>query len=74
MSALFWGTHEERQEQQMKLHIECLQEKLESAMKDQKKVAQTEKEMEDLRKELQTFVDLSRKVEQDAIKIQDELA
>ena len=58
----------------MKLHIECLQEKLESAMKDQKKVAQTEKEMEDLRKELQTFVDLSRKVEQGAIKIQDELA
>ena len=58
----------------MKLHIECLQEKLEAAMKDQKKVAQTEKEMEELRKELQTFVDLSRKVEQDAIKIQDELA
>ena len=47
----------------MKLHIECLQEKLEASMKDQKKLQDTEKEMEDLRKELDSFVDLSKKVE-----------
>jgi len=29
----------------MKLHIECLQEKLEAAMKDQKKLVATEKEI-----------------------------
>jgi len=47
----------------MKLHIECLQEKLEAAMKDHKKLLNTEKEIEDLRKELQSFVELSKKVE-----------
>lgn len=57
----------------MKLHIECLQEKLEAALKDQKKLAQTEQEMDELKKELNSFVELSKKVEQDAIRIQGEL-
>ena len=57
----------------MKLHIECLQEKLEAALKDQKKLVQTEQEMDELKKELNSFVELSKKVEQDAIRIQGEL-
>ena len=66
--------HHIRCEQQMKLHIECLQEKLEGAVKDQKALAKRETEIEDLKKELKTFVDLSKKVEQDAVKAQNELS
>lgn len=58
----------------MKLHIECLQEKLELATKDQKMLAKRDTEIEDLKKELKTFVDLSKKVEEDAVKAQSELA
>jgi len=36
----------------MKLHIECLQEKLESATKDQKMLVKRDTEIEDLKKEL----------------------
>ena len=51
----------------MKLHIECLQEKLDTATKEKK--AQ-EDEVEKLKKELTTFIDLSKKVEEDSIKVQ----
>lgn len=44
--------HHIRCEQQMKLHIDSLQEKLETALKDQKKLFNSEKEMERLQKEL----------------------
>ena len=58
----------------MKLHIECLQEKLELAIKDQKELTKKEIEVDDLKKELKNFVDLSKKVEQDAIKAQSEVS
>ena len=58
----------------MKLHIECLQEKLELAIKDQKELTKKEIEVDDLKKELKSFVDLSKKVEQDAIKAQSEVS
>lgn len=54
----------------MKLHIECLQEKLDAATKD-KKVR--EEEVVNLKKELKTFIDLSMKVEADSVKVQNEL-
>lgn len=54
----------------MKLHIECLQEKLDIATKEKK--AQ-ETEVTSLKKELKTFIDLSKKVEEDSVKIQNEL-
>ena len=57
----------------MKLHIECLQEKLDVAGKDLKKLKKSEAETESLRKDLQQFVDLSKKVEQDSLKIREEL-
>jgi predicted RNase H-like nuclease (RuvC/YqgF family) len=55
--------HHIRCEQQMKLHIECLQEKLEQTSKDQKRLMKSENEVENLKKELKTFIDLSKKVE-----------
>ena len=58
----------------MKLHIECLQEKLELAIKDQKLLILRETEIEDLKKELKMFVDLSKKVEMDAVKAQSEVS
>ena len=47
---------------------------MEGAVKDQKSLAKRETEIEDLKKELKTFVDLSKKVEQDAVKAQSELS
>ena len=58
----------------MKLHIEALQEKLDSAMKEQKKVEAREKEMASLRKELSACLEISQKVEADAKKSASDLA
>ena len=48
--------HHIRCEQQMKLHIECLQEKLDSTAKDQKRLQEAETQVVNLQKELHNFV------------------
>ncbi len=58
----------------MKLHIECLQEKLDSTAKDQKRLQEAESQVTNLQKELQNFVQLSKKVEEDSVKLQQELS
>ena len=57
----------------MKLHIECLQEKLEQAVRDQKLIKMKDGEIETLKQELRKFVELSKKVEADSVKMQTEL-
>ena len=58
----------------MKLHIECLQEKLDGATADQASFTKQTEELRKVKDELKQFVGLSQKIESDLISAQRELA
>ena len=52
----------------MKLHIECLQEKIDALTKDQQKLKVAEDQIESMKDELAQVNDLSKKLEGDFVK------
>ena len=62
-----------RCEQQMKLHIECLQEKIDAQTKEQQKLKLAEQQIEGMKSELAEMSELSKKVGEDYAKAQADL-
>lgn len=58
----------------MKLHIECLQEKIDALTKDQLKLKQAEEQVQHLKDELVQVNELSKKVEEDFAKAQTDIS
>ena len=63
-----------RCEQQMKLHIECLQEKIDNMTKDMDKLKETEKKVNTLQKEVLALTDSKTKIREEHEATKRELA